>query len=399
MPARSEPPAPSAVSPSAVSPSDRAARKRFAGRRQRTGSQSLLLTDPTNVRYLTGFTGDSTALLLWSERRTRRAVLVSDGRYETQLQEQCPGVEAVIRPTGQKMSDALAAQIAATGQTFHVEWDRVTVNVYRELSEAIAACDKVGRSGLVSPTEAATAETFSVSTMRRVKDAEEVAAIRRAVRASEQTFAYMRSRLRPDISEFELAADGEHVARQFGMRGWSFPAIVAAGDRAALPHYEPGDGSMGDDSHVLIDWGVREPGGYVSDMTRVLLRRKTPKKIETIYRAVHQAYEAAVAAIRPGVSAGDVDAVARDTLDDLGFGKRFSHSLGHGIGLNVHEGPGLRPGSDDELAAGMVVTVEPGVYLPGYGGVRLENDVLVTDDGVESLSTLPLDLEANRLDW
>ena len=419
-------------SPDPSPAAQRQAARRIAARRAATGSAPLLVTDPTNVRYLTGFTGDSTVLLLWTEGRKRRALLVSDGRFETQLAEQCPGLDAVIRPPTVTMPQAIAEQIAVIGQTFAVEPAVMTLETFgkingelaglygdddgqgggngsnedgsnedgsseevrnkkskpqtitaAQLNEAVSAASKSGRGGIWQGD----ADTVSIAKLRQIKDDSEIAAIRRAVATSERVFDYMRARLQPELSEFDLAADGEHVARQFGMTGWSFAAIVAAGDRAALPHYEPGDATVAGESHVLIDWGVREPGGYVSDMTRVLMRAQTPKKIESIYRAVHAAHDAAVAAIRPGTKASEVDQVARDVLAEAGYGKRFTHSLGHGIGLNVHEGPGLRPGSDDELAAGMVVTVEPGVYLPAYGGVRLENDVLVTEDGCESIST------------
>ena len=356
---------------------------------------ALLITETTNVRYLTGFTGDSTALLLWSDGRTPRALAISDGRFATQLDQQCEGLETVIREPSTTMPDVLGEQIAAIDRPVMVESATMTVDTFAKLEQAIDTHAKKGhrcelvRSGQKDP----------VRTVRQVKDAEEIAAIRDAIRAAEGVFAYLQNRISPDISEFDLAADGEHVARQFGMLGWSFPAIVACGPAAALPHYEPGDRRMGDDSHVLIDWGVRGRDGYCSDMTRVLLRRKTPKRLDAIYDAVLKAHRAALAAIRPGVTGDEVDSAARRVLEDAGYGKRFSHSLGHGLGLNVHEAPGLRPGSEDTLAAGMVVTVEPGVYLPDYGGVRLEDDVLVTEDGAESLCRLPLEADAMRLDW
>ncbi len=176
--------------------------------------------------------------------------------------------------------------------------------------------------------------------------------------------------------------------RKLGGRSASFPSIVAVGDRSALPHYRPGSRAIGDAPFVLVDWGA-VGNGYVSDLTRVLATGKIPPKLERIYRVVLNAQERAIEAIRPGRTCGEVDAAARAVIAKAGFGPKFGHGLGHGIGLEIHEAPRLSKGQKVKLKPGMVVTVEPGIYLPGFGGVRIEDDVLVTRNGCEVLTDLP----------
>jgi Xaa-Pro aminopeptidase len=195
----------------------------------------------------------------------------------------------------------------------------------------------------------------------------------------------IRASLRGDQTEKEVANELEYQARQFGAKGCSFPSIVAAGPRAALPHARPTEAKIGEHDFVLIDWGA-DGGLYKSDLTRVLVTGKIPPKLERIYRVVLTAQEQAIAAIRPGATAHDVDRVARDIIGKAGFKSNFGHGLGHGIGLDIHEAPRLGANQHLTLEPGMVVTVEPGVYLPGWGGVRIEDDVLVTKDGYEVLT-------------
>ena len=202
----------------------------------------------------------------------------------------------------------------------------------------------------------------------------------------------VRASLRRDLAEKQVADDLEHQLRIFGATSASFPPIVAAGPRSALPHAVPTEGLIADARMLLIDWGasVRQ---YKSDLTRVLVTDKISTKLERVYRVVFKAQARAIAAIRSGVSAHAVDAIARETISKAGFGRYFGHGLGHGIGLEIHEGPRLARNQDRPLAAGMVVTVEPGVYLPGWGGVRIEDNVLVTRDGHEVLTSTPKQLE------
>jgi Xaa-Pro aminopeptidase len=206
--------------------------------------------------------------------------------------------------------------------------------------------------------------------------------------------AMLRAGLRPEDSEKSAADDLEGYLRRCGATSASFPPIVAVGRHAALPHFRPtATTRIGEADFVLVDWGATGRP-YKSDLTRVLVTGKVTPKFEKVYRLVLAAQERAIAAIRPGVKAGDVDAEARSVIAEAGFGRFFDHGLGHGLGMDIHEAPRLRPGSDALLQPGMIVTVEPGVYLPAWGGIRIEDDVLVTHDGHEVLTQVPRSLES-----
>jgi Xaa-Pro aminopeptidase len=244
-------------------------------------------------------------------------------------------------------------------------------------------------SGL-APVVSWKGEADRVEKLRAVKDASEVAQIREAIGIAERAFAMFRAMLRPDDREKDLSDNLEHFIRRAGGRCASFPSIVAVGERAALPHAPPTDRPVGDAGLLLVDWGA-SGRFYKSDLTRVLATRKISPKFERVYGVVLTAQARALGTIRPGVKARDVDAEARAVIDREGFGQFFGHGLGHGLGLQVHEAPALRQNSEAVLEAGMVVTVEPGIYLPGWGGVRIEDDVLVTPDGCEVLTAVAKD--------
>ena len=224
-----------------------------------------------------------------------------------------------------------------------------------------------------------------VESLREVKDREEVAQIRAAIDLAERAFAVVRAGLRPDHTEKEIAHGLEHQIRLFGGTGCSFTPIVGVGPRGALPHARLSNHRVEESDFVLIDWGARGEL-YVSDLTRVLVTGRISPKLERVYGVVLKAQEAAIAAIRPGAVLKDIDATARKVIEDAGLGRYFTHGLGHGIGLEIHEGPRFAPNQERELKAGMVVTVEPGVYLPQWGGIRIEDDILVTRTGCEVLS-------------
>lgn len=352
-------------------------RERLLKRLKETEADAILVTSEVNVRYLTGFTGDSTFLLL-SPQVTR---LISDSRFATQIEEECPGVESHIR-TQKKSQVAAVAEVLAKSKPGRIgfEADQVSFRFWEQLRDGAKSTELTPLNGLVEK-------------LRSVKDAGEIAEIREAVRLAERAFRVVTAGLTPETTEIELAHEMEAVLRRFGAQGVSFETIVAVGDRAALPHYRPTRRRLSENGLLLIDWGARGPGGYVSDLTRTIATGRLSTRMEKVYRIVNQAREAAIAAIRPGEKAVDVDAAARSVIEDAGFGKRFGHGLGHGIGLQVHESIRLSSISEDVLKAGMVVTIEPGIYLPGVGGVRIEDDVLVTREGCEILSTLPRDLE------
>jgi Xaa-Pro aminopeptidase len=338
---------------------------------ERSGADALLVTNFVNVTYLTGFTGDSSYLLV-----TRSGeILLSDARFTTQLAEECPGLEALIRsPTTNLVSFVARAIKASKAVRLAFEGESMTV----ALRDRIA--DKLPKLAL-APTNGV------VEKLRIVKDREEISEIRRAISQAERAFAVVRAAIRPEQTEKEIADNLDHQMRLFGAKRSSFPPIVAVGPRSALPHAPPTEQRFGDGAFVLIDWGA-DGGLYKSDLTRVLHTARIPPKVQRVYGVVLKAQLAAIKAIRPGVTCHDVDAAARGVIEQAGFGRRFGHGLGHGIGLDVHESPRLGPKQKLPLRAGMVVTVEPGIYLPGFGGVRIEDDVLVTRCGHEVLTSV-----------
>ncbi len=369
-------------------------RERLARLLAAEGIDGLAVTSVVNVTYLTGFTGDSSVLVL-----TRyRALLVSDPRYVGQIADECPALETHVRPAAQKLPAAVCGVLAKLGcRDVGFESAAVTVDeleTFRGLAPALNW--KPGRD--------------RVENLRMVKDDVEVGEIRAAIGMAERAFEAFRALLRPEDREKDLADALDGFLRRAGAAGSSFPPIVAANDRAALPHCPPTDRAVGTGGLLLVDWGASGPRGYKSDLTRVLDTRKNlplpagqggsragdGPRLEEVYEVVLRARRRAIEAVRPGAQGQAVDSAARAAIAEAGYGDCFGHGLGHGIGLQVHEGPALRPHSETPLAPGMVVTVEPGVYLPGWGGVRVEDDVLVTPDGCEVLSHLPRELAAMR---
>lgn len=356
---------------------------RFAKRRNKLQSKlrkakldALLVTSFTNVSYLTGFSGDDSYLVI----TPNECVVVSDERYTTQLEEECPDLEMEIRGPGKKMLSSLSGLLTKLqASKVGIEASSMTVALRSALATAAPKCEFVETAGWVEE-------------LRMIKDKEEIQLTRRACDLARRTFEVVRATLTPDMTELQVAADLEYQARRFGGKGMSFPPIVAVGPRAALPHANPTTQKIGADDFVLIDWGVNE-GQYMSDLTRILVTGKILPKLRKVYGVVLKAQLAGIKAIRPGVTAESVDRAARSVISKAGYGKHFGHGLGHGTGLEIHEAPRLGAGQDTVLKPGMIITVEPGIYLPGWGGVRIEDDVLVTRDGNEVLTSVPKDLD------
>ncbi len=346
------------------------------------GLESLLITAEKNVTYLTGFTGDSTWLLVTANSE----LMLSDFRYITQLEEECPGVELFIRTSNTKLTDALAEKANERDlKQLGYESHALTVEIFNSISLPLAGIELVPVA-------------WEVEQLRAVKDEEEIADIREAVDLAEQGFAYLLEILKPQATEQQLAYELEHAVRNFGGEELSFHPIIGVGDRSALPHYRPGKLKVGDSPILLVDWGAQTDSGYKSDLTRTMLTAEfNEPKFETIYKTVLESQRLAIEKIAPGVSCQEIDSVAREYIRDAGFGDYFDHGLGHGIGLDIHELPRFSQSSDAPLEAGMVVTVEPGIYLPGWGGVRIEDDVLVTEGGCDVLSSVPKDWDNVRV--
>lgn len=347
----------------------------FGSRRERVlerlgdGASALLVTDPLNVRYLTGFTGSNGQLLL-----DAKPVFFTDGRYEEQSSTEVPDLERVVYTATTKFSDLLAVALGDRGVTaLAFEASHVTMATHERLREALAGVEFV-------------AKTDVVEKVRACKDAGEIESIHRAQRIAESALTEV-LREWDDGTEAELALAIEWAMRTGGAEALSFDVIVAAGVHAALPHATPRNEPIDLAGVLLIDMGAKADG-YCSDMTRTFLGKDAPAEMVAAHASVCAALAAACDVVRPGTKAADVDRAARERLAADGLADRFVHSTGHGVGLDIHEGPSLTSSAEDVLEPGMVVTIEPGVYLPGVGGVRVEDLLVVTDDGADNLTKL-----------
>ncbi len=335
--------------------------------------EGLLVSHRANVRYLTGFSGSSGWLIL----DDARALFITDGRYETQAAEELPddaGFELVVLRNGALAGLVEQAARSFAGRRIGFESAYLSFREWARLAEDGVAVDWKPVSGIVEGQRAA-------------KDADEVTAIRRAGAIAARALTEMLSVIEPGVRESEIAAQLEYGMRRLGAEGAAFETIVASGPRTALPHAATGEREIRDGDLLLIDFGARWQG-YNSDMTRTFVVGVPNPRQQEVYDLVLAAQEAAGAALREGVSGQTVDAAARAVFAAAGVEERFPHSTGHGLGLEVHEGPRLARRSEELLRPAMVVTVEPGLYFPGWGGVRIEDDLLVTPDGSEALVRL-----------
>jgi len=325
---------------------------------------ALLVTNLVNIRYLTGFTGSSAALLLHADGDAA-SVLCTDGRYDQQAAAEVPDLERLIERSGPLV---LAGGAGARGvRRLGFESDAVTVEAHSGLVEAARAVALHRAPGLVQQ-------------LRMVKDEAEVAVLRAACAFADQAFADLLAAggLRPGRTEREIALDLETRMRRHGAIGPAFETIVAAGAHSAIPHHRPTDATLHQGDLVKLDFGALS-GGYHSDMTRTVVLGPPAAWQRELYELVAAAQVAGRAAALPGADVAAVDAAARTVITDAGRGDDFPHGLGHGVGLQIHEAPALGPTGTGVLAAGMTVTVEPGVYLVGRGGVRIEDTVVVCD--------------------
>lgn len=355
---------------------------RLAKLREKLAGQSwpaMLVSHAPDVRYLTDLDLEDSWLLV-----TEREVWVlTDPRFAQTVEETRPQARAVVRRG--PMADALASAVGEAGvKELAFQADALTVAQHEALRGKLKEA-QVGAT--LKPTRGWLLE------LRSVKDAHELRLIRRALALQEQAFQQLMNQVRPGMSEAEVATLLEYNMRWIGADGVSFPTIVAIGANGSLPHHRPGKTRVKANTPILIDCGARA-GGYCSDLTRVVSLTGFSQKLTEVYHVVLEAQRAGIEAIAPGKPLKEVDAAARKVIEDAGYGERFAHGLGHGIGLEIHEQPTLSSRSEGELKEGQVVTVEPGVYLPGVGGIRIEDDVLVTARGHRKLSTLPTDFES-----
>ena len=328
----------------------------------------LLVTGRANVRYLTGLDSSNAAVLVEPDGG---ATLYTDFRY-AEAARALAGVDVV--QTGRYLAQELGTILAGRRVAFEAE----------QLSFADHARLAAGGVELVPASG-------DVERLRAVKDAGEIEAIRRAAELSDEVFRALAASPLAGRSERDVAWEAERRLRELGASAVAFDVAVASGPNGALPHAHPGERRIGPGELVVLDAGC-VVDGYCSDCTRTFATGEPPSELQRAYAVCLEAQLAGLAAVRPGATGGEVDAAARDVIEAAGLGERFGHGLGHGVGLDVHEGPLLRSGSEDVLEPGNVVTVEPGVYLPGVGGVRIEDLVLVTEGGCERLTTAPKEL-------
>jgi Xaa-Pro aminopeptidase len=346
-------------------------------------SQGLLVTNPANIRYLTGFTGSSGRVLVTASEM----LLVTDARYEERAAEEMRAVgctaRLVILRTVAEQDTYLAEAIAAAGvaklglEANHVSWH--DAERYRAL---------VGEGELI-------AETDAVEHLRRTKEPAEVARLARASTIADDGFAHVLPRLSESLTERDFASALEDAMRAYGSEEPSFSTIIAAGANASRPHHEPGSYLIQEGDEVICDFGATCEG-YRSDMTRTVYVGEPSLKQLRHFAVVQQAHDMGIETVMPGVSGLAVDAETRQVIVNAGWGEFFVHGTGHGSGLQIHEAPWLGPTSTSILEVGDIVTVEPGVYLPGAGGVRIEDSMLITDAGPLLLTRSSYDLVVPR---
>ncbi|MCC7349320.1 MAG: aminopeptidase P family protein [Phycisphaerales bacterium] len=350
------------------------------------GIDGLLLTHPPDLAYLTNFTGDDSIGLITQ----KDFFLITDFRYKEQAEIEAGWLKTTIRDG--KMSDSVAGVVAGANlKKVGFEANFTTVGQIDALLTAFKQ-----QKNKIAP-ELVPLENV-LTNIRKVKDDTETDLIRKSVGIAEEAFEAFRGAIEVGQSENYLAGLLVFELRSRGATNSSFPVIVASGVNSSLPHYRPGETLIQRDQPLLIDWGALFKG-YCSDLTRTLMIGRVNPKFKEIYNLVHEAQKAAIKFLRPGVTTQQADAVARDIITRGGYGNEFGHGLGHGIGREIHELPTLRrTGGEEELRPGMIVTVEPGIYLPGFGGVRIEDDVLITHSGCEVLSSLDRSFEANHME-
>jgi len=345
--------------------------KRVAGLREKLearGLSAMLIGSPINRRYLTGFTGSAGYVLITKEQ----SYLLTDFRYMTQAPQQATGFKVIEH--GAKVMDTVKELLQSEGiASLGFEQDHVTYGVYSGYTEQLTPISLVPVSGLVEE-------------LRIIKDAEELKIMQRAADLADETFSHVLTLLKAGKTEREIDLEMEMFMRSRGATSSSFDTIVASGERSALPHGVASDRVIQGNEFVTFDFGALLDG-YCSDLTRTVALGSPDPKLKEIYDIVLEAQLHALAHIKPGMTGREADALARDIITRYGYGEYFGHSTGHGLGMEVHESPRLSKASDDILKPGMVVTVEPGIYLPGLGGVRIEDDIVITETGIQILTS------------
>jgi Xaa-Pro aminopeptidase len=349
--------------------------ERLVARLGELGLDAMMVSDLSNVRYTTGYVGSNGVAVFGADGRRQ---LFTDSRYVVRARAETAGVEVVL--AGRDLLDKVAAALgdAAAGGRAGVEADHVTLARHRRLTEALPGVELVPVSGVVED-------------LRVRKEPEEIARMREAAAVADRALEALAGGGLAGRTEREVAWALEGVMREAGAERVSFDIIVAAGPHGAVPHHVPDGTPIPAGTLVVVDLGA-VVDGYCSDSTRTFATGPLPGELERAYAVCQAAQAEALAAVRPGIVARDLDAVAREHIAASGLGDAFAHGLGHGVGLNIHERPWVRPEGGETIETGMMLTVEPGIYLEGLGGVRIEDLVAVADDGPDILGRFPKDL-------
>lgn len=339
------------------------------------GADAILISDGASIRYFSGFRGATGYLYITEKRR----VLATDSRYTTMAREEAPDYEVMELASGQTYGNLLNQLMEQDGvENAAFENQSMLYGTYKKLQEACA-----GRLKTELDSRLARA--------RSVKTGEEIARLARAEAIGDEAFSHILGVLKTGMTELQVAAELEYYMKTHGAEDISFETIVASGTNSAMPHAMPSNKKIERGDFVTMDFGCR-CDGYCSDMTRTVVMGKASDKQREIYRIVLEAQRAGLEACRAGVRGCDVDKAARDVITEAGYGPYFGHSLGHSVGLYIHEDPGLSAFCQTVLEPGMIETVEPGIYLPGFGGVRIEDMVAVTEGKCRNLTSSPKEL-------
>jgi len=334
--------------------------------------EGILFFSPENIRYLTGFSGSEGYLFVGNDEN----LLLVDSRYITQAHEETKACRVSLVNKGIR---GVAAQISAVGlRRLGFEAQSISVALFEQLKEGLQQVE-------VIPIK------DELERLRGLKTGEEIAVIRQAIGIAEEAWKTVLEMVKPGAQEAEVALELEYRMKKGGAEGTSFDCIVASGPRAALPHAQPTSRPIEEGDFVLFDFGSRYRG-YCCDETCTVAVGRATEEQQHIYGIVKDAHDRAIAQVKPGVKFAAIDAAAREIIDQAGHGEHFGHGTGHGVGLAVHEWPVVGKDSQDVAEQGMVFTIEPGIYIPGWGGVRIEDMVLVTADGCEVLTTISKDL-------
>ena len=336
----------------------------------RADLDGLLVSSLPNIRYITGFSGSNALLLVTA----KECILFTDFRYATQVGDEV-GSAATVRIETTSLWTGLWSQLAATVGVERLGFESAHL-LHRDFQRLLEQGSRWGWRPAVDVIE----------TLREQKDSGEIALIERAVAMAERALAATLPQVHPGLTETAIAGILERNLREAGSEAFPFPSIVASGPRSALPHARAADRVVAEGDFILFDFGA-VTDGYCSDITRTVVLGRADDRQREVYETVREANALASGALRVGMRGIAADAIAREYIDARGYGEAFGHSLGHGIGLEVHESPRLARTNDTPLASGVVVTIEPGIYLAGWGGVRIEDDVLVTADGPRVLTS------------